>query len=81
MDVEPGLIFKILSHIRRYGGSRDTGLHYQDIPGDYTYAQVDSHVKECVEQGLINRRGVLSRDWAIVSLTQKGWDYLRDEET
>jgi len=71
MDVDPGLIFKILSHIRQHGGRRETGLHYEDIPGDYTYAQVDYHVKRCA----------LSRSWVIVSLTQKGWDYLRDEET
>ena len=81
MEVDPGLIFKILSQIRQHGGRRETGLHYQDIPGDYTYDQVDYHVKQCVEQGLIVRRGSLSRDWAIVSLTQKGWDYLRDKET
>ncbi|MCZ0938428.1 MAG: hypothetical protein OXJ55_07310 [Caldilineaceae bacterium] len=81
MEVDPGLILKILAHIRRHGGRRETGLHYQDIAGDYTYDQVDFHVKRCVEQGLIIRRGVLARDWAIVSLTQKGWDYLRDEET
>ncbi|MYH60706.1 MAG: hypothetical protein F4148_02715 [Caldilineaceae bacterium SB0675_bin_29] len=81
MDVDPGLIFKILSHIRQHGGRRETGLHYEDIPGDYTYAQVDHHVKRCAEQGLIIRRGALSRSWIIVSLTQKGWDCLGDEET
>jgi len=65
--------------------STSPNLHYQDIPRDYAYAQVHFHVEQCVEQcveqGLIIGRGVLSRDWAIVSLTQKGWDYLRDEET
>ena len=81
MEVDSGLIFKILSHIRQHGGSRETDLHYQDISGDYAYAQVHFHVEQCVEQGLIIGRGVLSRDWAVVSLTQKGWDYLRDEET
>lgn len=81
MEVDPGLIFKILSHIRRRGERRETGLHYQDGPEDYTYAQVDCYVKRCAEQDLIIRRGVLSRDWVIVSLTQRGWDYLRDEET
>lgn len=81
MEVDLGLIFQILAHIRQHGGIREAGLHYQDIAGDYTYAQVDYHVKQCVEQGLIIRRGVLSRDWDIVSLTQKGWDYLRDKET
>ena len=81
MEVDPGLIFKILSHIRRHGGSRETVLHFQDIPGDHTYDQVGYHVKRCAEQGLIIRRGVFSRDWVTVSLTQKGWDYLRDEET
>ena len=81
MEVDPGLIFKILAHIRQYGGIRETGLHYQDIAGNYTYAQVDYHVKHCAEQGLIIRRGVFSRDWVVVSLTQKGWDYLLDEET
>lgn len=81
MEVDPGLIFRILSHIRQHGGRGETGLHYQDIPGKYTYAQVAFHVKRCVEKGLITRRGVLAGDWGIVSLTQKGWAYLRDEET
>jgi len=81
MEVDPGLIFKILAHIRRHGGLRETGLHYQDIAGDYTYDQVDFHVKQCVEQGLIISRGLLARDWVIVLLTQAGLEYLREEET
>ena len=81
MEVDPGLIFEILAHIRQYGGLRETELHYQDIPGDYTYAQVDFHVKQCAEQGLIISRGLLARDWVVVSLTQAGWAYLREKET
>ncbi len=81
MELDLGLVFTILSHIRQHGGRRETGLRYQDISGAYTYAQVDYHLKRCLAQGLITARGLDSGGWAILSLTQKGWDYLRDEET
>jgi len=63
MEVDPGLIFKIVSHIRQRRERRETGLHYQDVPEDYRYDQGAYHVKRWAEQGLLIRRGVLSRDW------------------
>ena len=81
MELDPGLVFRILSHIRQHEGRREPGLRYQDIPGAYTDAQVDHHLKRCLAQGLITARDPVSGGWAVLSLTQKGWDYLRDEET
>ncbi len=37
--------------------STSASQHYQDIPGDYTYAQVDYHVRYCAERGLIIKTG------------------------
>ena len=78
MSLMEDLVIILLNYTQDNAGLALILIHFSQVPGEYSDREIDDHLAYCADQGLFKKKRVLAGDRALVSMRQKGRDYLNN---